>query len=42
MKDRIKNNKKGKDGQQFEWGVLTSFGPGLTMETIVLRVVSTE
>ncbi|CAM8897285.1 unnamed protein product [Rhodiola kirilowii] len=42
MKDRMKNNKKGKDGQQFEWGVLTSFGPGLTMETIVLRVVSTE
>ncbi|KAJ4977824.1 hypothetical protein NE237_008604 [Protea cynaroides] len=40
---RKKSMKEGKatTGEGFEWGVLLGFGPGLTVETVVLRSIGT-
>ncbi|KAL2339721.1 hypothetical protein Fmac_007661 [Flemingia macrophylla] len=37
MRKRSKNEGKTTTGEGFEWGVLLGFGPGVAMETLVLR-----
>uniref|UniRef100_A0A7N0V505 Chalcone synthase n=1 Tax=Kalanchoe fedtschenkoi TaxID=63787 RepID=A0A7N0V505_KALFE len=37
MRRKSKENKLGTTGEGFEWGVLFGFGPGLTVETVVLH-----
>nr|CAA10514.1 bibenzyl synthase [Bromheadia finlaysoniana] len=40
MRKRSSNEGKATTGEGLEWGVLFGFGPGLTIETVVLRSVS--
>lgn len=40
MRNRSKEEGKATTGEGMEWGVLFGFGPGLTVETVVLRSVS--
>ncbi|CAN1144533.1 Chalcone synthase 1 [Linum perenne] len=41
MRKKSLNNELGTTGEGLEWGVLLGFGPGLTIETVVLRSVVT-
>ncbi|KAJ4978661.1 hypothetical protein NE237_009441 [Protea cynaroides] len=41
MRKKSMKERKNTTGEGFEWGVLLGFGPGLTVETIVLRSIST-
>ncbi|XP_027350027.1 chalcone synthase [Abrus precatorius] len=42
VRKRSKEEGKGTSGDGFEWGVLFGFGPGLTVETVVLHSVPLE
>ncbi|CAJ1786883.1 unnamed protein product [Sphenostylis stenocarpa] len=42
MRKKSKEEGKGSTGEGLEWGVLFGFGPGLTVETVVLHSVSLE
>ncbi|XP_020204229.1 chalcone synthase [Cajanus cajan] len=42
VRKRSKEEKKGTTGEGLEWGVLFGFGPGLTVETVVLHSVPLE
>nr|WIL10279.1 chalcone synthase [Grona styracifolia] len=42
VRKRSKEGKKGTTGEGLEWGVLFGFGPGLTVETVVLHSVALE
>lgn len=42
MRKKSPKEEKATSGEGLEWGVLFGFGPGLTVETIVLRSISTN
>jgi len=42
MRKKSKEEEKGSTGEGLEWGVLFGFGPGLTVETVVLHSVPLE
>ena len=42
MRKKSKEEGKSTTGEGLEWGVLFGFGPGLTVETVVLHSVPLE